>query len=147
METAYVSALAAIGGSAIGGFASLMASWVTHHTQFTEKTLTASRNRRVKIYRAFISEASKLYADAYQHEEGDLANLVNLYALLSEMRIVSSPAVVESAERTMRAIIDTYLSPNQSFKEVVQALGGDAANPMRDFGKSCRDELHGRGFK
>ena len=144
METAYVSALAAIGGSAIGGLTSLAASWVTHHTQFTEKLLTESRNRRVEIYRAFIVEASKLYADAYQHEEGDLSNLVNLYALSSEMRILSSPAVVESAERTMRAILETYLAPNKTFKEVIQALGGDAANPMRDFSNSCREELDGR---
>ena len=144
-DTASISAIAALSGSVIGGLASLLASWLTHHTQFREKGREASWNRREKLYRAFIEEASKLYADAYQHEAPNLADLVSLYALVNAIQILSSPAVIESAERTLGAIIDTYLSPNKTFAELAKLAKEETANPMRDFGIACRDELQGRG--
>jgi hypothetical protein len=146
METAYISAIAALGGSAIGGLTSLMASWVTHHVQFVEKDRTASQERRVTLYRAFIGEASKVYADAHQHQEADLLMLVNLYALVNEMRILSSSPVIASADGTMRAIIETYLAPNKTFREIAQTLDHESTSPLRDFSTACREELQRRDF-
>jgi hypothetical protein len=34
------------------------------------------------------------------------------------MRVISSPKVVESADQAARAIIDTYLAPNETFPEL-----------------------------
>ncbi len=143
MDTAYLSALAALTGSTIGGLTSLAASWLTHHVQFSAQQRATNHTRRVKLYRNFIEEASKWYADAYVHDTADVTNLVNLYALVSRMRILSSPAVVASADDVVRRIIETYLSPNKTFRDVTEVLDSDTMNPLREFSNACRVELAG----
>jgi hypothetical protein len=143
VDPAYVSALAALAGSTIGGLTSLAATWLTHHVQFGAQQREANRNRRVDLYKSFIEEASKWYADAYEHDQARVSNLVNLYALVSRMRVLSSPRVIASADRVVRAIIETYLSPNKTFREVTEVLDNEALNPLHDFGNACREELRG----
>src|SRR5262245_31929676 len=145
MDPAYVSAVAALAGSTIGGLTSLMASWLTNHVQSGAQERAGSRSRRVELYRSFIDEASKWYADAYEHDkaEAHVSNLVKLYSLISTMRVLSSPSVVESADRVVRRIIETYLLPNKSFGDLLEVLDNDAMNPLRDFGDACRAELRG----
>jgi hypothetical protein len=141
MDPGYISAIAALAGSAIGGLTSLMASWLTQHVQFTAQQQAGNRNRRIDLYKNFIEEASKWYADAYEHDKADVSNLVNLYALVSMMRVLSSPAVVEHADRVVRVIIQTYLARNKTFSDVVEILDNAAMNPLLDFSNACREEL------
>jgi hypothetical protein len=143
MEAASISAFAALAGSAIGGLTSLAASWLSHHVQFTAERRANNRSRRTELYKSFIEEASRLYADAYEHDTADASKLVNLYALISRMRILSSPGVIESADRVARVIIQTYLSPNKTFSNITEVLDNDAMNPLRAFGEACREELQG----
>jgi len=143
MDPAYVSGIAALAGSAIGGLTSLMALWLTHHVQFSSRERAANRNRRVDLYKSFIEEASKWYADAYEHDQALVSNLVTLHALVSRMRVLSSQEVIESADRVARTIIQTYLAPNKTFREVTELLDNHAKNPLRDFGNACRRELRG----
>ncbi len=86
-----------------------------------------------------------MYADAYEHNEADTAKLVNLYALVSKMRVLSSPRIVETADSVMRVIIETYLAPNKTFHDVLEILDNEAMNPLREFSNACREELRGRG--
>ena len=144
METAYIPALAALAGSAIGGLTTLAASWLNQRIQFTAQERSAHLSRREELYRNFIEVASKWYADAYEHDEPEVSNLIDLYASVSRMRILSSPAVVESADKVVRVIIETYLSPNKTFRDVTEILDNEAMNPLRDFSIVCRDELWGR---
>jgi hypothetical protein len=141
MDPAYVSALAALAGSAIGGFTSLAASWLTHHVQFSAQERSASRTRREELYKDFIEEASRRYADAYVHETSDVSNLVTLYALVSRMRVLSSRAVVASADHVVRTIIETYLAPNKTFRDVTEIVDKDSLNPLREFSDACRQDL------
>jgi len=143
MDAAYLSALAALAGSTIGGLTSLTASWLTHHVQFSAQERSASRNLRVELYKSFIEEASSRYADAYVHNTADVSNLVNLYALVSRMRVLSSPAVVASADQVVRTIIETYLAPNKTFRDVAEVVDKDSLNPLREFSDACREELRG----
>ena len=64
MNSAYLSALAALAGSAIGGLTSLVSAWLTQRRQDHAQRLLQDKLRRQKLYRQFIDEASKLYADA-----------------------------------------------------------------------------------
>jgi len=143
MDAGYISALAALAGSAIGGLTSLTASWLSQHVQFSAQQRAGSRDRRVELYKNFIDEASKWYADAYEHDQPAVSNLVNLYALISRMRILSSPTVVETADRVVRVIITTYLAPNRTFRDLPEVLDNDTMNPLRDFANACRKELRG----
>jgi len=143
MDPAYVSAIAALAGSTIGGLTSLMASWLTHHVQFSAQERAGNRNRRVELYKDFIEEASRLYADAYEHDNAEVSKLVNLYALVSRIRLLSSARVLDSADGVVRTIFETYLSPNKSFREIKEILDHAAKDPLRDFADACRAELNG----
>lgn len=145
MEPAYFSAFAALAGSTIGGLTSLTASWLTQHVQFSAQQRASDLSRREQLYENFIEEAARLYADAYEHNEAETSKLVNLYALVSKMRVLSSPRIVENADRVVRVIIETYLAPNKTFRDVVEILDNDAMNPLRAFSNACREELRGRG--
>ena len=141
MDPAYLSAFAALAGSTIGGLTSLTASWLTQHVQFSAQQRASDLNRREELYMNFIEEASRWYVDAFEHDKAEVANLVNLYALVSKMRVLSSPRIVENADRVVRVIIETYLAPNKTFRDVKEILDNEAMDPLREFSNACREEL------
>ena len=141
MDPAYLSAISALAGSAIGGMTSLAASWLTQHVQFSAQQRASDLRKREDLYKDFIEEASRWYADAFAHDQPEVSNLVNLYALVSRMRIMSSPRIVECADRVVLVIIDTYLAPNKGFPDVKELLNADGINPLREFSNACREEL------
>lgn len=141
MDPAYISALAALAGSMIGGLTSLTASWLTQHVQFRAQQRAGDLNRREALYKSFIEEASKWHTDAIAHDQAEVANLVGLYALVSGMRILSSPRVVENAERVVRVIVETYLAPNKTIRDIREILDSDVMDPLRAFSEACREEL------
>jgi len=146
MELAYFSALAALAGSAIGGMTSLATSWLTQRAQLKAQQLGHDLGRREELYKDFIEEATRLYTDAWEHDKADTAKLVKLYALVSRMRVQSSQTIIETADKVCRVIIDTYLSPNKSFRDLPEFLGDSTMDPLRDFSNACREELRGRAF-
>jgi hypothetical protein len=113
-NTAYLPAVAALAGSAIGGLTSLASAWLTQRHQDRAKLLLQDKGRRQSLYKQFINEASKLYADALSNDKSDISALVSVYALIGEMRIVSTLAVVERAEAVVRTIVETF-RPAASF--------------------------------
>ena len=134
MDQAYLSALAALAGSMIGGLTSLATSWLTQRAQFRAQQLGHDLGRREDLYRDFIQEAARLYTDAYEHDKADASKLVNLYALICKMRILSSPGIIE-----------TYLAPNKTFRDLPEFLDNDAMDPLREFSNACREELRRLG--
>ena len=143
MNSAYVPAFAALAGSAIGALTSLASAWFTQHHQDRISRLSGEKTRRQKLYKQFINEASKLYADALVHDKAEVSALVSVYALISRMRVVSSSAVIEKAEAVVQLIMDTYFTPNKTFSDFREFINGPATNPLRDFSQACRAELHG----
>ena len=146
MDTAYVSALAALAGSVIGGMTSLTTTWQTQRTQLTAQRRESEMARREQLYKDFIEEASRLYADAYEHDKADVANLVKLYSLVSRMRVRSSAVVIDNADKVVRLIIETYLGPNRTLRDIPEMLAHEAMDPLRQFSDACRDELQRLGL-
>jgi hypothetical protein len=141
MASAYLPAVAALAGSAIGGLTSLASAWLTQNHQDRAKGILQDKSRRQKLYKQFIDEASKLYADALAHDEAEVAALVSVYALISQMRVLSSAAVVEAAEAVVRVIVETYFAPNKTFPEVRKLVNSHAIDPLRAFADECRAEM------
>jgi hypothetical protein len=141
VDSAYLPALAALAGSATGGLTSLASAWLTLRRQGRATRLSRDRARRQKLYRQFIDEASKLYADALVHDEAEVSALVRAYALISRMRVQSSSAVVEKAEAVVQVIVDTYFAPNKTFPEMRKLMNTRAIDPLRAFSEECRAEL------
>ena len=141
MDTAYLSALAALSGSAIGGMTSLATTWLTQRGQEKIQQRTQDRVKRETLFAQFVDEASCLYADAFTHEGTDLAKLSALYAMISRLRLLASKNIVEHAEKVSHMIIDTYLAPNKTFRDVVELRKNGALDPMKEFSEACRVEL------
>src|SRR5580698_6854782 len=118
MNPAYISLIAALSGSVIGGMTSLAASWLSGNVQTRLQQRVADKTRRQELYKCFIEEASRLYGDALVTDRAEVANLVQLYAMTSRMRVLSTTVVVQSAEAVVQLILDTYFEPNKSLGEI-----------------------------
>jgi len=145
MDAAYFSGLAALAGSVIGGLTSLGATWMTQHSQLGAQRFARNVERRETLYKDFINEASRLYVDAFEHDRTELANLVKLFAMISHMRVVSSPKIVEDADSVARLIIETYVAPNKTLDDLESTLGSHMVDPLRRFSEACREELQQLG--
>jgi hypothetical protein len=148
MDSAYLPAVAALAGSAIGGLTSFASAWLTQHRQDRTRRLSQDKARRQKVYKQFIEEASKLYADALVHDDLQISTLVSAYALISRMRLLSSPPVLQRAEAVVQMIVETYFAPNKTSPELRELLDSHAIDPLRAFSEVCRSELEPlKGFR
>jgi hypothetical protein len=118
MNASIISALAALGGATIGGLTSVVGGLVDPTETGTAQELAQDKLRRQELYKEFIQDASKSYADALQHDKPDISALIEIYTKISRMRVLSSPKVVESAEQVSRAIVDAYLAPNAAVSDL-----------------------------
>src|SRR5882672_355362 len=112
MDVAYISALAALSGSVVGGLTSGITTWLSQRSQARAGQFAREMSRRDDLYKDFIVAASKAYGDALLSSEPQIPELVALSALISRMRVLSSPRTVESAEKIMEATISAYFAPN-----------------------------------
>jgi hypothetical protein len=141
MNPAYLSAFAALAGSLIGGLTTILATWLTHHAQSRAQHVAQGLSMRQELYKNFTEEASRLYADAFERDNPNISDLVNLYALVSRMRVLSSSKIIESADTIVRRIIATYLEPNKTFRDLKDIVERDTMDPLREFSNACREEL------
>jgi hypothetical protein len=145
MDSASISALAALAGATIGGVTSFAATWLTQRTQARIQEFTHKLSRREELYKAFIKEAAKLYADALVHEISDVSKLVGLYAMISEMRVLSPTKTIESADAVARMIVNTYRAPNKSLPELEDMVNRGAIDVLQAFSEAARQEFHRLG--
>jgi hypothetical protein len=142
MDVAYLSALSALGGLVVGGLTSGIATWVSARAQARAGQLAREMSRRDDLYKDFIIAASKAYSDAILSNEPQVQELVALSALISRMRVVSSPRTVACAEKILDLTISTYFAPNKTIPEVHELMkSGAGIDPLRDFSEAAREEL------
>jgi hypothetical protein len=142
MDAAYISALAALAGSAIGGLTTFATSWTTQQAQARAQRVANEKEKREALFGKFLDEAAKLYADAMQNKREDApAAMIGIYALTNRIRLSSSARVVEGADAITQIIMDAYLSPNMTVQEVRNKWIEQHIDPLRDFSEACREEL------
>src|SRR5579872_184655 len=112
MDIAGISALSALAGSVIGGLTSGITTWLNQRSQARAARIEHDVARREDLIRDFIIAASKTYGDAIVNNEPQMQELVNLYAMVSRMRVLSMQRTVACADQVMSATIETYFSPN-----------------------------------
>ena len=141
MDPSYIPALAALGGAALGGFTSFATSWTTLRVQMKANNSASSKARRQKLYKEFITQASKIYGDALIHDELELSGLIGLYSLISRMRILSSAQVIENAVVVTRTISDIFQQPNKTPQELEEMIHNNHVDLLSKFSEACRQEL------
>jgi len=141
MDAGYITALAALGGAALGGFTSFATSWTTQRVQMNAERAASSKSRRQKLYNAFIDDAAKMYGDALIHDKLELSGLIELHAIVSRMRVFSSAAVIENAISVVRVITETYSQPNKSPTEIEEMIENGTIDLLKGFSEACRQEF------
>jgi len=135
-----ITALAAIAGSLVGAFGSAVGTWITARHQDRRDLLGKQIARRETLYSDFIGESARLLIDAMQHNVSDLQKLLPVYALLSRIRLSSSGPVLETAEKVIKTIVNTYPQPNLTADQI-ESRAVNGQDPLRQFSDTCRTEL------
>jgi hypothetical protein len=134
MDAAYISAFAALAGSAIGAFASFATTWLTQHQQERATRLAQEMSRRERLYREFIDEA-------LTHHLEEPSKMVPLYAIMGKLRLFASPKVVARADEMMAHLVEIYDLPNADFRKPADRPTPDRVDILRAFGDACREDL------
>ena len=141
MNNAYMSAIAALAGSAVGALASFATTWLTLHPHERAQRFAQAITRREHLYGEFIEEASKLFTDALTHQLDEPSKFVRLYALVGNLRLCASADVIAKAEEAMRHIFETYNRPDIDFRSLRERQEDDN-DVLRAFSEACREDLH-----
>jgi hypothetical protein len=142
MDTALISTLSALAGSIVGGVTSGATTWISHQYQAKAGHRLHNLAQRENLYRDFVVAASETYGGSMVNNEPEIHEVIGLYGMISRMRILSDPLVVECAEQTVNSIIDTYFSPKKSLLELRALMErGEAIDPLRRFSEVSRSEL------
>ena len=138
---AYLSAVAALVGTFVCGITSIATSWLGQQRQTKEQRRARDKDELEALYKLFIQDASKLYVDALEHNTTEIPKLVDIYATLNRMRVLSSPKVIAAAESALRMIMDTYAKENATFSGIRQLIDHGFPDPLRAFSQACHEEL------
>src|SRR5580693_7305133 len=104
MDAAYISAMAALVGSVVGGLTAGGTTWLSQRAHARAGQMAHEAGLREDPYREFIIVAPTAYSDALLNSEPQIPKLVSLYAMISRTRIVSSPRI-ECADKIMLTIV------------------------------------------
>ena len=154
MDIAYISALSALAGSVVGGMTSGLSTWLNQRFQAKSDRIAHELSRRQELYKDFIIAASKTYAEALVVNEPKIEELIGLFAMISRMRVLSSPRIVACAEQVLLATTSAYFEPNKTVPELRELIRtGTGVDPLKGFAEAVREEgarylplctLHGR---
>ena len=139
-----MTAFAALGGAALGGFNAFATSWITQRTQMRAERSANSKTVRRDLYKTFIDESSRIYGDALIHNTLELSGLIGLFALISRMRVLSSQPVIDSAIKVVRNITNTYDQPNKTPSQLETMIYDGSVDLLKAFSDACRREFESK---
>ena len=141
MDSAIVSATAAVLGSLVGGSATLATAWITQKTATKRELIQMEMRKREALYGEFITECAKLLLDAFTHTLDKPDKLLPLYALINRVRLSASQPVLAEAEHLLKRVTEQYFSRNLTLEEMRDLAISEGADPLKAFGEACRAEL------
>jgi hypothetical protein len=141
VDSNLITALAGVLGSVSGASAAIATTWISQKSQTVRERAKWETRKRETLYGDFITEASHLMADAFDHSLDKPETLVKLYANLGRIRLVSSDAVLAAAEACCDRILKLYSQPNRTMAEISTSLHGGEFEEFRHFSDACRTEL------
>jgi hypothetical protein len=141
MDSNFIMAVAAAGGSLVGGAATIVTTWITQRTQKVHAEREEKLRNRNALYGEFITEASRLAVEALSHSLERPDSFVKLYGISGRIRLVAADPVLAAVEACIRQIVGLYLRPNMTVEQIRLAFERDRLDPIKDFSVACRKEL------
>ena len=144
MDSAIITAMAAVGGSVVGALGTLASAAITQRHHDRQEMRASLFARREALYSDFITESARRLEDALESNVIEPKTFVPLYALLSRIRLSSSSQVLAAAEDVLKVIMETYPKPNltpDQFRD--QTIRRE--DPLKFFSEICRADLESIG--
>jgi len=141
MNTAMLSALAALGGSALGGITPLISNFLIQRGLTKRELLSRELADRQTLYADFIQFATKVYVSATTKSLDDVDELIALYALVSRIRLFASEPVIEAAEQFAARVTKRYGETSLSMEDLRNATVAPHVDPLHEFSDLCRQEM------
>lgn len=149
MNPVAISALAALGGSAVGALAPVLSNVLVQRSAARRDIANRRLVEREALYSDFMKEASRVYVFSLSHSLEDLGDLVSLYATVSRIRLRSNDPVLRAAEDVVKLIVRHFVEPNLAIEKIQRDLssaneGGllfGKVDPLNAFSVACRKEL------
>jgi hypothetical protein len=139
MDSNIVTALAALGGSVIGGMASIAAAHLTQRNQGRRDRLLREQDMRERLYAEFIRVAADRYVDSLDHSLENRGALIELFSLVGRIHLFSTEEVLVAARAVESHLIECYKRPAV---DPISALAhrGEIVAPLLAFTEACRRE-------
>ena len=96
---------------------------------------------RQTLYSDFISEATRLYADALTSSMFKVSEVVGIYALVSRIRLIAPNTAVLAAEAVVTTIIERYSEENLTLEDLSKAASSVKLDQLHQFSTTCRQDL------
>ena len=141
MDSSIIAALSAILGSTVGGLTTFLTTFLNQRYAMRRDIMAKDVANREQLYSEFLKEVGNLYFDSINRTLDDApqqASLITMYSLVGRIRMISSEAVLTSAEKVADDIVESYKRPPMTFQEFQQLWG--ASDPWHEFTKACRAE-------
>ena len=140
MDPALIAALAAVGGSLVGGMTSFATTYVTQRHQVRRERLMRELERRKALYGEFIVRTAELFVDSLDKNLEQPERLVGVAATIGRIGLVSDPAVSQAAKSVLDSIIESYQRPPITPDSIVTETSIGFQDPLYLFEEACRIE-------
>lgn len=140
MDAAVVTALAAIGGSLVGGLTSFVTSLMSQRLSARRDREIAELGRRETLYAEFGRSASELMLDSIGSETTDVRRMVILMTTVGQIRIVSTEPVLNAAQAVVASVMASYRAAPADIHESLSTRAEDLIAPLTAFSDACRAE-------
>ena len=141
MNPATLSALAALGGSALGGITPLISNYLIQRGLTKRELLSRELADRQTLYADFIQFATKVFVIATTKQLDDMDDLIALYALVSRIRLFASEPVISAAEQFAARVTKRYGEASLSIEDLRNVTLSPHVDPLHDFSSLCRQEM------
>ena len=139
MDTSLVAAFSALGGSVIGGMASIAAAHLTQRYQGRRDRLLREQDMRERLYAEFIRIAADRYADSLDHNLENAGALIELFSLVGRIHLFSTDEVLRAARAVESHLLDCYRRPAVDTMSAL-AYRDEIIAPLSAFTEACRRE-------
>ena len=125
MDSSIIAALSAILGSTVGGLTTFLTTFLNQRYAMRRDILAKDVANREQLYSEFLKEVGNLYFDSINRtldEVSQQASLITMYSLVGRIRMISSEAVLTSAEKVAEDIVESY-KPCDDLPRISTTLG------------------------
>jgi hypothetical protein len=138
IQISIITGIAALLGAMVGGLSMFATTVLTQRYIGRRELVARDLTIREALYAQFLKEAGVLLIDSLDKTLDKPAALIEFFALMAQIRLLSTTSVLEAAEKVGREILASYSRPAIDFHELVARK--DRFDPLHDFTQACREE-------